>query len=407
MKNLTLTLIATLMIFSFAFSQTTNQTTSQTTQKKTRPAQVTFFYPIGTNGITSYNYSNNVSLNWLFGLNGGVEGIELAGLFNINNGDVTGLQASGLFNITKGNTAGLQTAGLFNANMGNAASLQTSGIFNFNLGELEGIQTSGIFNSNIGNTQGIQVSGILNSNVGEMQGIQGSGILNSNVGEMQGIQGSGILNVNVGQLTGGQISGILNVVTDSLTGFQIGLVNYATQSEGVQVGLVNISAKKSENLLPIGLINIVNGGLQELEISGGDAMYANLNFKLGVPKFYTIFKAGYTSFNGEPILSSGIGVGSEFNIKNNHKINIDLSSNTLSDLNFETYNFNDLNKLDVNYKYALTKNFSVFAGPSFNILISQSENTILNPPYTIHKKTYNNTDFSSWVGLNIGTSVRL
>jgi len=391
MKNLTLTLIVILSILNFGFSQTTNQPTNPSTQKITRPAQVTFFYPIGTNGITSYNYSNQVSLNWLFGLNGGVEGIEVAGLFNVNDGDVTGLQASGLFNLTKGNTMGLQTAGLFNANMGNSQSLQASGIFNFNLGEMQGIQATGIFNTNIGNAQGVQASGIFNSNIGDYQGVQASGILNA----------------NVGQFTGGQVSGILNVVTDTLTGTQVGLVNYATQAEGVQVGLVNISAKKSEKLLPIGLVSIVNGGLQELEISGGDAVYANVNFKLGVPKFYTIFKAGYTSFGGEPIFSTGLGFGSEIGIKNNHKINIDLSSNSLSDLNFDTYNYNSLSKLDLNYKYALTKNFSVFAGPSFNILLSENEKMLLNVPYSIHQKTYSNVEFNSWVGFNIGTSVRL
>ncbi len=407
MKNLTLTLFAILTILNFGFSQTTNPSTNPSTQKTTRPAQVTFFYPIGTNGITSYDYSNKVSLNWLFGLNGGVEGIEVAGLFNVNDGDVTGLQGSGLFNMTKGNTKGLQAAGLFNASIGNSKSIQATGIFNFNLGDMQGIQATGIFNTNIGAVQGVQASGIFNSNIGDFQGVQASGILNANVGQFTGVQASGILNTNVGQFTGGQVAGILNVVTDSLTGTQVGLVNYATQVEGVQVGLVNFSAKKSDKLLPIGLVSIVNGGLQELEISAGDAVYANINFKLGVPIFYTIFKVGYTSYGGDPIFSSGLGFGSEIGIKGKQKINIDLTSNSLSDLNFDTYNYNSLTKLDLNYKYALTDNFSVFAGPSFNILLSENKNTMLNVPYSIHQKTYSNVEFNSWIGLNIGTSVKL
>ena len=61
----------------------------------TSKVQVTFAYPLGSNGLNSLNYSNNFSLNILFGLNGGVDGVEIGGLMNYNKGEVKWL-CSGL-----------------------------------------------------------------------------------------------------------------------------------------------------------------------------------------------------------------------------------------------------------------------------------------------------------------------
>ena len=48
------------------------------------PAQVTFFYPLGTNSIHTHKYYYDISLNILAGRTGGVNGFELAGWVNLN-----------------------------------------------------------------------------------------------------------------------------------------------------------------------------------------------------------------------------------------------------------------------------------------------------------------------------------
>ena len=400
MKKLSLLILSIILLFSIGYSQNKTNNTVQnnsndtTVQNKTRPVQVTYFYPIGTNGIKSYQFSNHISLNVLFGYNGGVGAVEIASLANINKGNIRGLQASGLFNITKGDLLGFQT----------------SGLFNLNIGETKGLQSAGLFNTNIGNTLGSQISGILNVNIGNTTGLQAGGVLNTNIGDFKGIQIASNLNFNSGTLSGGQVSNV-NINIDSVKGFQIGLLNYAKQIKGFQVGLVNVSVQESDNIIPIGLISIVKGGLQEIEITGGEVIYASANFKLGVPKFYTIYKIGYTSYENAPVFTYGLGFGSEIAITEKHKINIDFSSNTIMHDRFIVWDLNMLNKFDLNYKYSFNDRLSVLVGPSFNHYISQykTENGYgtLNLPYTLHEKVYDNTGTFTWVGLNIGASIRL
>ena len=180
----------------------------------------------------------------------------------------------------------------------------------------------------------------------------------------------------------------------------------------MQFGLINVVSNYSSKHVPIGLLSIVKGGLQEVEVTGGDAIYSNANFKIGVPKFYTIFKVGYSSYKNDPVFTSGLGFGTEISLKNNHKLNIDLSSNTIALNSFKVSDLNSLNKLDLNYKYTFNDRFSLIVGPSLNVYVSQYENEAggygtLNIPYTIHKKTYDRTGLFTWVGLNMGVSIRL
>jgi len=220
---------------------------------------------------------------------------------------------------------------------------------------------------------------------------------------------SGIINQNNSVTKGLQISGILNVSIDSLTGFQGGLINLGSHVKGVQIGLINVCTKKSENVLPIGLINIVKGGLYEFELTAGDVLYANVNYKMGVDKFYTIFKLGYSVYDGYSVYSKGIGFGRYFNVNEKSKIAVDLSTNSISKTFLYNENLDMLNKIDLSYKYKITDNFAIFAGPSYNVYISNnSENVdgILNVPYSIAKSSNPDIKVYNWVGANAGLSVR-
>lgn len=71
-------------------------------------SQITFIYPLGTNGVNSVDYTNSVSFNVLMGLNGGVNGFEFAGLANVNTGSTQGIQISGIANVADQNSKGFQ-----------------------------------------------------------------------------------------------------------------------------------------------------------------------------------------------------------------------------------------------------------------------------------------------------------
>lgn len=89
--------------------------------------------------------------------------IQAGGLFNINKGSMTGAQISGLFNLNAKSQIGFQAAGLFNSNGKEIG---------------EGVQVAGLSNLQSGSYEGVQISGLLNFVSGEFEGVQISGLLN-------------------------------------------------------------------------------------------------------------------------------------------------------------------------------------------------------------------------------------
>ena len=78
------------------------------------PVQVTFIYPLGTNGARSPYKTNRFSFNLLAGYNGSVNGFEVGGFANILKKDIKGFQIAGFSNIVGGKTTGFQGAGFAN-----------------------------------------------------------------------------------------------------------------------------------------------------------------------------------------------------------------------------------------------------------------------------------------------------
>ena len=81
---------------------------------KRRPVQVSFFYPLCTNGFEASNYANNVSISFIEGRSRSVNGLALAGCVNTVKEDGRGLLMSGLLNAVHGTMSGVQLAGLVN-----------------------------------------------------------------------------------------------------------------------------------------------------------------------------------------------------------------------------------------------------------------------------------------------------
>jgi len=311
-----------------------------------KKAQVTFAYPICTNGISSLKYSNNFSFNILYGLNGGINGVEIGSILNYNRGKVTGFQLSGVSNI--------------------------------NSGISKGFLLSGVSNICGDSTFGLLLSGVLNYSKGNSTGLQLSTI---------------------------------NISANKFKGFQLGVVNYAKKIKGVQLGVINILGDEEKGI-PIGLFSIVKKGLYELEVAGGEVIYSNLNYKMGVERFYTIYKIGHSSYKNNPVYSTGLGFGGNLSLSDRQKISIDLSCNSLVYNNvWKGGKLNLLNKADFNYKYSFSKKFSLLIGPSLNIYLTEEkvdgEYGTLNIPYSIYTNKWSSGKLFMWVGLNAGLSIKL
>lgn len=359
---------------------------------KKRPTQVTFFYPIGTNGVESTQYTNNFSFNVLYGVNGGLNGVEIGGLVNSNLGHVNGMQIAGISNINAAAANGMMVAGISNFVKDTSNSLCFAGISNV-IG---------------GSAFGMQVAGIVNTTNGRMLGGQIAGISNIANGDLIGTQIAGINNVTNGNVTGGQIASISNVAKD-LKGTQMSLVNRAKVVNGFQLGLINI-AEDYEKGVPLGLFSFVKNGYHSIEFAGGESLYGNINFKLGVDRLYTIYKAGYTINQGTSYMSYGLGLGTKVKITEKFDLAFDASTSHIVRQTFSP-RLDLLSRLDMSFRFNLGEHLTLFAGPSFNIYGSEhdpdTESSALPVPYSIYTSEWWNGQGETylWVGLNGGVAI--
>ena len=122
------------------------------------PVQGSIIPGLSSQGRMSTQMVNNFSFNMLGGYTAGVEGLEMAGVFNINKKDVRYLQMAGVFNITGGNAIGVQSAGVYNQVMDSVAGLQMAGVVNIVKGRVTGLQAASVYNLSIGKVKGAQFS---------------------------------------------------------------------------------------------------------------------------------------------------------------------------------------------------------------------------------------------------------
>lgn len=301
------------------------------------PVQASLIPSISTRGMMNTQIVNNFSLNLLGGYNGGVRGLEIAGLYNINRMNVEALQIAGVFNTVGGSVKGVQLAGIYN------------NVF----GDLKGIQMSGIHNSVKGSQIGIQVSGLYNNVRKDSKGIQIAGIHNTVNGSQNGLQIAFGYNTGNGKVRGAQIAG---------------LFNYAKDLHGIQVGLVNITGSTSG--YSFGLLNFKKGGYKKFTVTRNEISDVNFSIKTGDNKLYTILMAGRSEReNEEKLTSFGIGLGKNIQLSRRLSYNPEISIQYLYLGNWDNLNF--LRKFDSPLTFRLARGIALSAGPSFNIYTAE------------------------------------
>ena len=294
-------------------------------------------------------------------------------------------------------------------------SIDYSNNFSFNIlyginGGVNGCELGALLNYNKGEARGFQLSGVSNINTGNSEGFLLSGGSNICMESANGVLISGLLNYSKQNAKGFQLA-TANIAVNQFNGLQIGLFNYAKKLKGVQFGVFNYLGDEEEGL-PIGLFSIVKNGHYELEFTGGDVIYSNLNYKMGVEKFYTILRVGYSSYKNKPVYSFGFGFGGNISITEKQKITIDLSYNQIVFNNkCEDGKYNFLNRADFNYKYNISEKFSLLIGPSFNFYLTNEkvdgEYGTLKIPYTIYKDEGTSSKLFIWIGINAGLALKL
>lgn len=349
--------LATVILFIFLCSNLNAQ------EEKTRPFQMSFVTPLGTNGLESWNITNKVSINLYAGYNGGLNGFELSGFGGMLKNDMTGTQIAGFGNIVMGKGKGFQGAGFFN----------------YVHNDFKGTQLAGFANAIKGNSNAWQLAGFTNYSKGNTVG-----------------QASGFANVNDGSLKGFQLAGFANVNTDTLKGIQVaGFSNYTKTLKGVQIAPFNY-IDSLESGIPIGVFSWVNNGYRTFEISTSETLYGVTSFKTGISKFYNIISIGASYNDNQVYWGWGYGLGSRFELKKEWALAVELLSYHINEDEWFTDAVNMHNKLQLTASKKVSKNIELFGGASWNVNVSKLKDSDGDSfkstftPYDTFNETYDN-----------------
>ena len=356
-----------------------------TKHKGYRLAQASIFPMLGTN-IDNPDLINRLSFNLFWGVNGGLEGMELGLFGNSLKRDMNGCQIAGLFNTIGNQTNGLQIAGLFNLSAGN----------------LNGLQVSGLWNT-AKNTNGMQIAGLFNLSSGNLNGMQISGFGNIASENTNGSQIAGFMNV-AKDINGKQIAGGLNIARE-VNGMQIGAINRAKTVRGIQFGIINIV--DSIQGIPFGLINIVRkNGYNKIEFSAAETMHANLSFKFGARALYSILEV--SAHRNLKTWSAGYGLGAFCPMGRVAGFNFEVVGAQVNENIHWQRELNLLNQVRMTFDFRFTKHFSFFVGPTFNVMVSRIYNADTGqygseiPLYHLYNDTFNRTNIKMWIGAKAG-----
>ena len=445
-----------LSAFCFLFAvpfEAIAQTYTEREDLEFRRVRVTLVPGLSTNGMDAPKYTARYSYNLIAGYHGGLDGYEIGplninkyymhgvqlGLFNVTAGTVTGVQISGLGtytdgnmngvqfsglgNITGGHSQGLMFSGMYNISRGSSSGIQMAGMFNMSGHSIEGIQVSGLANVARYNIEGVQVSGLANIASNDIQGIQVSGLLNSSGGSTEGIVVAGLLNLNGRSMEGVMVSGGVNLAKSleglaisglinsgrNMSGLQVaGLANISDRSQGLQMGLINI-ARDFEGL-PIGLVSLYGNGRKNIEIWTNETGFTHTGIKLGTRQVYNMISVGYNPFiSDRDVWSVGWSIGSYRTLDyvwnqprlENYYRTRDFSITKIQDGEWSS-TLNTLYSYKLIYGRNFSGGFSLFAGPTFNMLASRQDGHQDYVPYTLYKRSGGERDTRFWIGFTAG-----
>lgn len=388
-----------------------------------KPFQFSFVCPLGTDWIHSPENTYNISLNLVGGVIGRSKGFELSSVFNMDQYSARGVQMAGVFNIAgykpayREESNVTQFASIFNYVKAGESTQFAGGV---NIAEKAYVQAAGGINIakespaqiaggiNISKKGSAQLSGMANGS-GESRMQMAGGINLTKQGAFQASGLSNIASTSACQIAGGvnvtkkgsfQLSGAVNVAETSSCQIAGG-VN-VTKRGGFQMGVINV--RDTADGVTLGIINIVkHGGLVDFGVEGGEFLHTSLTFRSGTYKLYTIFSASYNYT--DKFWSAGFGLGTSVSLAKWCGINFEFMHHSLYDIPSNWDEYNGLVQIRPLVDFRIAKNFNMFIGPTFNLLI-QSKNHDepfgIKVPYSIAGGSYDNTDLNFWIGVTGG-----
>ncbi|WP_421940489.1 hypothetical protein [Pedobacter sp.] len=284
---------------------------------KKNKVNIGLIYPISTNGTHAPKDTNSFSLNLLVGVSAKEKGVSFAGLSNVVRKDASGGQFAGFSNHILGKVDGAQFAGFINT-YGGGKGAAFAGFAN--------VSTAG---------NGAQVAGFLNWSA-KNAALQMAGFMNK-----------------AADVKGSQIAGFINI---------------AKKVKGVQVaGFINVADSSD---YPIGFINIIKNGEKSIALTTDQNLTTLATFRSGGKVLYGIIGIGYNFKNKDEVYALQLGLGAHFFQSEHFRLNTELIAGSLHNFkrgNYYKYSFQLMPSLRI------APNLEIFAGPSFNFVITNTE----------------------------------
>ncbi len=279
------------------------------------PYQISMTPGLSSHGFIRSQIVNKFSLNIIGGATAGVSGVELGGVFNINQYDMRGVQVGGVFNAVGGNVGGAQLAGIANRVFASVNGVQVAGVIN-KADTVRGVQLAGIANTAKEAKGTVQIAGLLNNSAADV-GIQVAGIVNKAKG---------------------------------VKGFQL-------------AGIVNIA---DSNDYPIGLLNLIKNGERNLSLAIDEESYLGLQFRSGGRVLYSILSVqAALADDGQSKYAFEAGLGAVLLRRKKFSVRGEIvSRNHLTD-KFKMLD-NHRSSFRIIPAYQLSNSLSLFLAPSFN-----------------------------------------
>ncbi|WP_183575039.1 hypothetical protein HDF18_13850 [Mucilaginibacter sp. X5P1] len=343
------------------------------------PYQISLTPGLSTHGMYSSQVIDHFSLNLLGGYTAGIDGVELAGVFNINRKSMRFLQVAGIFNVVGDSTRGIQMAGIYNNVLNNAWGIQIGGAVNQTRNFSNGIQMAGLANFDK-TAKGLQVAGVMNK-------------YNTD----KGATIAGLTNI-ARDSSGTQIAGFLNIGGDVGALQVAGFMNVAKKVKGTQIGFINIADSSD---YPIGIFNFIKNGGKSIAVSTDENLYAHIDFRSGGKVLYSLLGIGYRFGSDKDKYLLDVGLGAH--IVNNKRFFLDgeyvNSSSLNTDPKKDVYHTNSLKVLP---RYKISKHLGLFAGPSINLTSLQAGDAAKVHGWVIENSINNNHINTTSIGITGG-----
>ncbi len=303
------------------------------------PYQMALVPGLSTQGMFSSQMINKFSLNLIGGYTAGVEGVEIAGIFNINQNDVQYFQYAGIANLVGANMKGLQAAGIHNGVLQNMYGVQVGGIYNRVRNKAIGLQVAGLVNR-ADSMASHQIAGVVN-HTSLASGIQLAGVVNHS-DSSEGLQMAGLVN---------------HALTEA--DYQVsGFINKSRKVNHLQFALINIADSSDYSL---GLLNFIGNGEISLAFGADEAGFSHLTLRSGGRKLYGVLGLAYHP--GSYLMRFGLDAGFGIDLwqRGKYSIGMELVSRVTSELQEETNNSGSIKVIN---GYRLGRHYRIFAGPT-------------------------------------------